>query len=58
MLYITFFFIEKKRKNNYKKVKNDIFEQEENQLNKLSRIAKLIEKRDIYNYNSLYCPIC
>ena len=26
MLYITFFFIEKKRKNNYKKVKNDIFE--------------------------------
>ena len=41
MLYITFFFIEKKRKNNYKKVKNDIFEQGENQLNKLSRIDKV-----------------
>jgi len=33
--------LKKKRKNNYKKVKNDIFEQEENQLNKLSRIDKV-----------------
>ena len=43
---------------NITKLKKGSFDQEENKLYKLTRIAKLVEERDIYKYNSLYCPIC
>ena len=47
----------KSKKKKDKKVKK-ILHQKENRLFKLNRIAKLVEKRDIYKYNYLNCPIC